>query len=72
MNAAFNTEPLANHELARALRRRHPDWNDSTVDAERINVIRDASTKRPDILIKPPRRHPVIVETEFAPARTVE
>ena len=72
MNAAFNTEPLANYELARALRRRHPDWNDATVDAERINVIRDASTKRPDILIKPPRRHPVIVETEFAPARTVE
>ena len=72
MNAAFNTEPLANYELARALRRRHPDWNDSTVDAERINVIRDASTKRPDILVKPPRRHPVIVETEFAPARTVE
>lgn len=72
MTAAVNTEPLANHELARALRRRHPDWNDDTVDAERINVIRDASTKRPDILIKPPRRHPVIVETEFAPARTVE
>lgn len=37
MTAAVNTEPLANHELARAL-----------------------------------RRHPVIVETEFAPARTVE
>ncbi|MDE0624601.1 MAG: hypothetical protein OXH83_23285 [Bryobacterales bacterium] len=28
--------------------------------------------KRPDILVAPPRRQPVIVETEFAPARTVE
>ena len=27
---------------------------------------------RPDILIAPPRRQPVIVETEFAPARTVD
>lgn len=72
MNAALNTEPSANHELAKALLRRHPDWNDDTAYAERYNVIRDASTKRPDILVEPPRRHPVIVETEFDPARTVE
>ena len=26
----------------------------------------------PEILVAPPRRQPVIVETEFAPARTVE
>ena len=28
--------------------------------------------KRPDILIAPPRRQPVILETEFAPAHTVD
>ena len=77
MNGPRNTEPQANYELARALRRRNPDWTDSTVHAERTNVIRQAvpgsgTAKRPDILISPPRCQPVIVETEFAPAPTVE
>ena len=77
MNGPRNTEPQANYVLARALRRRNPDWTDSTVHAERTNVIQQAvpgsgTAKRPDILISPPRYQPVIVETEFAPARTVE
>ena len=77
MNGPRNTEPQANYELARTLRRRNPDWTDSTVHAERTNVIRRAvpgsgTAKRPDILISPPRCQPVIVETEFAPAHTVE
>ena len=72
-----NTEPSANVALARALRCRNPDWNDSTVHAERTHVIRQAvpgtgAGKRPDVLIDTPSRQPVIVETEFAPARTVE
>ena len=72
-----NTEPQANGALARALRRRNPDWNDGTVHAERTHVIHQSvpgtdTGKRPDILVAPPRRQPVIVETEFAPARTVE
>ena len=77
MSGPRNTEPQANYELARALRRRNPDWNDDTVHAERTNVIQHAASgagtgKRPDILIDSPRRQPVIVETEFAPAHTVE
>ena len=77
MSKPRNTEPQANGALARALRRRNPDWNDSTVHAERTHVIEHAvpgtgASKRPDILIVAPRRQPVIVETEFAPARTVE
>ena len=72
-----NTEPQANGALARTLKRRNPDWNDETVHAERTNVIGQAvpgtgTGKRPDILIAPPRRQPVIVETEFAPALTVD
>ena len=73
-----NVEPLANYELAKALQRRNPDWHDGTVHAERTRVIQqlslntDSIGKRPDILIAHPRRQPVIVETEFAPAPTVE
>ena len=81
MSGPRNTEPQANGALARALSRRNPDWNDRTVHAERTHVIHQAlqamqalpdTGKRPDILVAPPRRQPVIVETEFAPARTVE
>ena len=83
MSGPRNTEPQANGALARALSRRNPDWNDRTVHAERTHVIHQAlqamqalpgtdTVKRPDILVAPPRRQPVIVETEFAPARTVE
>ena len=79
MSGPRNTEPQANGALALALRRRNPDWTDETVHAERTHVIHQAvpgtgtgTGKRPDILVAPPRRQPVIVETEFAPARTVE
>ncbi len=77
MSAPRNTEPQANGALARALRRRNPDWTDQTVHAERTHVIEGSlpgsgSGKHPDILIAPPRRQPVIVETEFAPAPTVD
>ena len=72
MSGPRNTEPQANYELARALRRRNPDWTDRTVHAERTHVIQQAvpgtgTGRRPDILIASPRRQPVIVETEFAP-----
>ncbi len=77
MGGPRNTEPQANGALARALTQRNPDWSDKTVHAERTHVIQQGVSgtgtgKRPDILIAPPRRQPVIVETEFAPARTVE
>ena len=75
MNGPRNTEPQANGALALALRRQNPDWNDGTVHAERTHVIQQAESgtgMRPDILVAPPRRQPVIVETEFAPGRTVE
>ena len=61
MSHPRNTEPQANGALARALRRRNPNWNDKTVHAERTNVIQlgvpgTGAGKRPDILIAPPRR----------------
>ena len=65
-------EETANYELARALQGRHPQWNSETAHAEKTHIIRDAPAKRPDILVHPPRSYPVVVETEFDPARTVE
>ena len=72
MGKSRNTEPQANGALARALRMRHPAWNAKTVLAERTHVIQQAAAKQPDILINSPRSQPVMVETEFAPARTVD
>ncbi len=79
MRRPRNTETQANGELARALRRRNPDWNDETVHAERTQVIHQSTPgggsgagMKPDILFDPPHRQPVIVETEFAPASTVD
>ena len=79
MSRPRNTETQANGELARALRRRNPDWNDGTVHAERTRIIHQAvpgtgsgAGMKPDILIESPFRQPVIVETEFAPASTVD
>ena len=79
MQERCNAESQANGELARVLRRRNPDWNAKTVHAERTQVIHQATPgmgtgagMRPDILIDAPNRQPVIVETEFAPASSVE
>lgn len=72
MSTLHATEPIVNYELARLLRRCHPQWNAATVHAETTHVIRDAPGKRPDIITHPPGSHPVIAETEFDPARTVE
>ena len=79
MNESRNTETQANGELAHALRQRNPDWNARTVRAEPTRAIqlatpgtRTGASTRPDILVDPPHRQPVIVETEFAPASTVD
>ncbi len=86
MSSPHNTEPQVNGALARALVKRNPDWTDDTVHAERTNVIRHSGKAgvarqspvssgagmQPDILIASPHRQPIIVETEFAPAPTVD
>ena len=72
MSKPHNTEPLANAALARALRSRNPNWNNETVHVEQTNVIYQGTAKRPDILITAGMNQSVIVETEFAPANTVD
>lgn len=77
MTDPHNIEPLANAALARALMGRNPDWTHTTVHAEQTRLFAHAGqstarAKRPDILFDPPNCQPVVVETEFAPAHTVE
>ena len=64
-------EALVNGELASALRKRHPRWNRKSLVAESTQVLRSVQ-KRPDILVMETGRWPVVVETEFSPARTVD
>jgi len=71
MSLPRNTEPQANGALARALMKRHPLWDDTSVHAERTGMLQGGSGQI-DILIHTPSRQPVAVETEFDPARTVE
>ena len=72
MNLPRNTEPQANGALARALMKRHPLWDDTSVHAERTRVLQGSSRLQVDVLIHTPARQPVAVETEFYPAATVE
>ena len=64
-------EHTVNVELARLLRTRHPRWRQG-VGVEQSGVLQDAPGQRPDILIQHPGGLPVVIETEYQPAREVE
>lgn len=68
---ARTSERAFNSLLAQALDRRHPRWD---VNAEQTGVIAGSPGKAPDMVIMPtgPAGAPVIVETEYDPARQVE
>lgn len=70
---ARNDEHTLNDVLAACLRRRSPAWrgaNSRNLTSEDPGILRGAG--QPDILVGAPSGAPVAVETEFAPARTVE
>ena len=60
-------EHSLNTALAECLRRRSPVWQASAEDLDALE-----GTGRPDILVDPPAGAPVVAETEYTPARTVE
>ena len=64
-------EPAFNGYFAEVLRGKHPQWRDH-LGVERTGVFPDAPGLRPDILVQVPDAQPVAVETEYAPAATVE
>ena len=63
--AAFNTR------FAEVLRGKHPLWREH-LGVERTGVFPDAPRLRPDVLVLAPDTQPVAIETEWAPAQTVE
>lgn len=64
------SEIAFNFELSNVLRTKHPRWRNRT-SAEQTNVLRETGLQ-PDVVIRPPGGVPVVLETEFEPARTVE
>ena len=62
-----NSELTLNSQLASVLRTLNPAWE--ALSAERTQVLRAAAGQRPDILLPDPL---LVLETEFAPAATVE
>jgi len=69
--AGHTAEPAFNALFALALDRRHPRWD---VHAEQAGVLRGLPGMQPDLVITPHGRagEPVIIETEYQPAATVE
>ena len=59
-----------NVPLSDVLQTKHPRWRDQ-VGVEQRDVLRETALQ-PDIVIRPPGGVPVIIETEFMPARSVE
>ncbi len=66
------SETAFNAEFAGALRDRHPRWGGSAVLAEATGVFRGAAARQPDILMTGEVGAPVVIETEYEPARSVE
>ena len=66
---ATNNERSFNEALARVLRTKHPRWR-RDLTAEQHRAVRGGGS--PDLIVRDPRGAPVVVESEYAPARTVE
>ena len=63
-------ETAFNNALATVLSRKLPaSWS---ITAEETGVLRDHAGAQPDIIVRPPAGMPVVLETEYDPARTVE
>lgn len=65
------SEATVNNALGRMLREKNVRWHDC-IESEMTGVIKHAVGKRPDIIVNHPGSLPVIIESEFEPARTVE
>ena len=65
------SEPAFNMALGEVLRGKHPLWKNH-LGVERTRVFPEQPALKPDILVQPPNAQPVVVETEYVPALTVE
>ncbi len=64
-------EPLVNAEQARVFRDKLPLWKNH-LSAEQTGFFPDRLGLQPDVLIRTPNMQPVVIETEFMPAASVE
>ncbi len=70
---AKTPESVLNSALAQCLRTKHPRWRENgMISAEQTGVLAESAGLRPDIIVRHPNGLPVAVETELAPAHTVE
>ena len=67
---AHTSEIVFNFALSDVLRTKHPRWRDR-ISAEQKNVLYDRAWQ-PDVVIRSPGGVPVVLETEFEPAASVE
>ena len=65
------SEVALNTLFAEVLRGKHPLWA-NRLRVEQTGILRDAPRSRPDILVHVPDTQPVVIETEYDPAATVE
>lgn len=66
------TEHTTNDALAAALRQTRKAWRDSNIVISENTSVLKGTAERPDILVLEPNVSPVVIETEFIPAVTVE
>ena len=71
MAKARTTEKAFNFALSTVLRKKHPLWGDN-ISAEQTRVIQGMAGRTPDLLLSLSGWSPVVIETEFMPAATVE
>ena len=67
--AATNSERSFNEALARVLWTKHPTWRER-LTAEQHRAVKGGG--QPDLIVRNPLGAPVVLETEYVPARTVE
>ena len=65
------SEATVNNALCKMLSEKNVRWRDR-IESEKTGVLLQAAGKRPDIIVNHPGSLPVIIESEFEPARTVE
>ena len=66
---ATNSERSFNEALARVLWTKHPAWRER-LTAEQHRAVKGGG--QPDLIVRNPLGAPVVLETEYVPARTVE
>lgn len=71
LNKSRLSEATVNNALVRMMWKRNRRWLEC-IESEKTGVLLQEASKRPDIVVNHPGSLPVIIESEFEPARTVE